>query len=89
MLLGLAMGGYEQMSEVTTKDNFFNIKNANRDVLLNAHRIPPQIMGIIPNNTYGFEDVKKDAQVFVRNDLTSLVERIYERGEQLDRRRGD
>lgn len=66
------------LSEVATKDDFFNIKNATRDDLLSAHRVPPQMMGIIPNNTGGFGDVIKAAQVFVRNELTPMQERIKE-----------
>lgn len=66
------------LSEVATKDDFFNIKNASRDDLLSAHRVPPQMMGIIPNNTGGFGDVAKAAQVFVRNELRPLQERVKE-----------
>ncbi len=66
------------LSEVATKDDFFNIKNATRDDLLSAHRVPPQMMGVLPNNTGGFGDVVKAAQVFVRNELTPLQERIKE-----------
>jgi len=60
------------LSEVATKDDFFNIKKATRDDLLSAHRVPPQMMGIIPDNAGGFGDVEKAAQVFVRNELTPL-----------------
>ncbi|MDQ9126263.1 phage portal protein [Serratia fonticola] len=66
------------LSEVATKDDFFNIKNSSRDDLLSAHRVPPQMMGIIPNNTGGFGDVEKAAQVFVRNELMPLQERMKE-----------
>ncbi|WP_037036046.1 phage portal protein [Rahnella sp. WP5] len=66
------------LSEVATKDDFFNIKNATRDDLLSAHRVPPQMMGIIPNNTGGFGDVEKAAKVFVRNELVPLQERMKE-----------
>lgn len=66
------------LSEVATKDDFFNIKDVSRDDLLSAHRVPPQMMGIIPNNTGGFGDVTKAAQVFVRNELIPLQERIKE-----------
>ena len=66
------------LSEVATKDDFFNIKNVSRDDLLSAHRVPPQIMGIISSNTGGFGDVKKAAQVFFRNELTPLRERMIE-----------
>jgi len=36
------------------------------------------MMGIIPDNAGGFGDVEKAAQVFVRNELTPLQERIKE-----------
>ncbi|TNV11603.1 phage portal protein [Buttiauxella sp. B2] len=66
------------LSEVATKDDFFNIKKASAEDLMSAHRVPPQMMGIIPNNTGGFGDVVKAAQVFVRNELTPLQERFKE-----------
>ena len=66
------------LSEVATKDDFFNIKKASRDDLLSAHRVPPQMMGIIPDNSGGFGDAVKAAQVFVRNKLTPLQERLKE-----------
>ena len=66
------------LSEVATKDDFFNIKKASRDDLLAAYRVPPQMMGIIPDNAGGFGDVVKAAQVFVRNELTPLQERMKE-----------
>jgi PBSX family phage portal protein len=66
------------LSEVATKDDFFNIKKSSRDDLLSAHRVPPQMMGIIPDNVGGFGDVEKAAQVFVRNELTPLQERMKE-----------
>lgn len=69
------------LSEVATRDDFFNIKKASRDDLLSAHRVPPQMMGIIPDNTGGFGDVVKAAQVFVRNELTPLQERMKEMNE--------
>lgn len=66
------------LSEVATRDDFFNIKKASRDDLLSAHRVPPQMMGIIPEGNGGFGDVVKAAQVFVRNELSPLQERMKE-----------
>uniref|UniRef100_UPI002FDD8B77 phage portal protein n=1 Tax=Atlantibacter hermannii TaxID=565 RepID=UPI002FDD8B77 len=66
------------LSEVATKDDFFNIKKVSESDLLSAHRVPPQLMGMMPNNTGGFGDVVKAAQVFVRNELTPLQERMRE-----------
>ena len=43
-----------------------------------AHRVPPQMMGIMPNNVGGFGDVEKAANVFVRNELIPLQKRMEE-----------
>lgn len=66
------------LSEVAAKDEFLNIKNVSRDDMLAAHRVPPQMMGIIPNNTGGFGDVEKASRVFVRNELMPLQKRFEE-----------
>jgi len=66
------------LSEVAAKDEFLNIKNVSRDDMMAAHRVPPQLMGIIPNNTGGFGDVEKASSVFVRNELLYLQKRLEE-----------
>lgn len=77
------------LSEVAAKDEFFNIKAVTRDDLLAAHRVPPQLMGIVPNNVGGFGDISKAAQVFVQNELEPLQSRMMElndwMGEQIIR----
>lgn len=60
------------VAEVAAKDEFLSIKNVSRDDQLAAHRVPPQLMGIIPNNTGGFGDANKAAQVFDATELESL-----------------
>jgi len=66
------------LSEVAAKDEFLNIKNVSRDDILAVHRVPPQLMGIIPNNTGGFGDIEKASKVFVRNELMPLQKRFHE-----------
>lgn len=66
------------VSEVAAKDEFFNIKNVTRDDLMAAHRVPPQLMGIIPSNTGGFGDAEKAAMVLAVNELAPLQERLKE-----------
>ena len=66
------------LSEVAAKDEFLNIKNVSRDDMMAAHRVPPQMMGIMPNNVGGFGDVEKASKVFVRNELLPLQKRIME-----------
>lgn len=66
------------LSEVAAKDEFLNIKNVSRDDMMAAHRVPPQMMGIMPNNVGGFGDVEKASNVFVRNELIPLQKRFEE-----------
>lgn len=60
------------LSEVATKDDFFNIRKASCTDLLSAHRVQPQMKGIIPDYSGKFGDEVKSAQVLVRNELTLL-----------------
>jgi PBSX family phage portal protein len=60
------------VSEVAAKDEFFNIKNITRDDLLAAHRVPPQLLGIVPSNTGGFGTADTAARVFGRNEIEPL-----------------
>ncbi|MCC5811306.1 MAG: phage portal protein [Ectothiorhodospiraceae bacterium] len=71
------------VSEVAAKDDFWNIKNVTRDDQLAGHRVPPQLMGIIPQNTAGFGDVEKAARVFVANELEPLQQTFREVNEIL------
>jgi len=66
------------ISEVAAKDEIFNIKNVTRDDMLAAHRVPPQLMGIIPENVGGFGAIAPAAQVFARNELEPLQARFEE-----------
>ncbi|MCM2540899.1 phage portal protein [Burkholderia glumae] len=64
------------VSEVAAKDEFFNIKNVTRDDLLAAHRVPPQLLGIVPSNTGGFGAADTAARVFARNEISPLQARF-------------
>ena len=46
--------------------------------MMAAHRVPPQMMGIMPSNVGGFGDVEKASLVFVRNELIPLQKRLQE-----------
>ena len=71
------------LSEVAAKDEFLSIKNVSRDDMMAAHRVPPQMMGIMPSNVGGFGDVEKASRVFVRNELIPLQKRLEEINEWL------
>jgi PBSX family phage portal protein len=66
------------VSEVAAKDEFFNIKNVTRDDLLAAHRVPPQLLGIVPANNGGFGSPDVAAGVFARNEIEPLQARFME-----------
>lgn len=64
------------ISEVMAKDEFFNIKNVSRDDMLAAHRVPPQLLGVVPSNTGGFGAADTAAKVFGRHEVAPLQERF-------------
>lgn len=61
------------IAEVTAKDEFLSLKNVSRDDVMASHRMPPQLMGVMPNNVGGFGDVDKAARVFATNELEPLM----------------
>lgn len=66
------------ISEVAAKDEFLGIKNVTRDDVLAAHRVPPQLLGVIPSNTGGFGDVAKAAEVFHAHEILPLQAKLQE-----------
>lgn len=66
------------VSEVAAKDEFWNIKRTTRDDQLAGHRVPPVLMGIVPENTSGLGDPEKTAKVFAINELEPLQESLKE-----------
>ncbi len=71
------------VSEVTAKDEFFNIKNVTRDDLLAAHRVPPQLLGILPSNTGGFGAADTAAKLFTQHEIQPLQARFTELNNKL------
>ena len=66
------------IGEVTAKDEFFSVKKVSRNEMLAAHRTPPQLVAIIPENNGGFGDAATAEQVFVRNEIEPLEARFAE-----------
>lgn len=73
------------ISEISTKDEFVNIKSVTRDDILAAHRIPPELLSIIPSNigAGGFGNVKDRAEVYYINEMMPLITRFMGINEQL------
>lgn len=64
------------ISEVAAKDDFAAIKNVSRDDILAAHRVPPQLLGVVPTNAGGFGDVEKATKVFHANEIVPIQRRM-------------
>lgn len=64
------------VSEVTAKDEFNSIKNQTRDDVLASLRIPPQLMGIVPQNAGGFGSIREAAQIYAANELEPIQARM-------------
>jgi capsid portal protein len=61
---------------VAAKDDFAAIKNISRDDLLAALRIPPQLLGIVPQNAGGFGSLREASEVWAMNELEPMQARL-------------
>ncbi|EKT4440592.1 TPA: integrase arm-type DNA-binding domain-containing protein [Stenotrophomonas maltophilia] len=64
------------ISEVAAKDEFTGIKRVTRDDILAALRIPPQLLGIVPQNAGGFGSIRDAATVWASMELAPLQSRL-------------
>lgn len=71
------------ISEVAAKDDFGAIKNISRDDQLAMLRIPPQLMGVVPQNAGGFGSVRDAAEVWAINELEPEQARLLQINEWL------
>ena len=71
------------VAEVAAKDEFWKIKETTRDDQLAAHRVPPQLLGVVPGNVGGFGDTGKAAAVMAYNEIGPLQARFREINEWL------
>lgn len=71
------------VGDFSTRDELEKIKNISRDDIIAAHRIPPAMASIIPNNTGGFGDITKIDAVYEKNEITPVRELLLEVNEHL------
>lgn len=83
MLLHLP-GGKEKgvqmipVGEASAKDEFLGIKNTTRDDVLAAHRVPPVLIGVVPQVTGGFGKPGEAADVFHHAEIEPLQMKMLE-----------
>lgn len=64
------------LSEAMAKDEFFHVKDVSQEDQLAAHRMPPQLMGIVPRNAGGFGDAEKAAAIFAANEIGPIQRKL-------------
>lgn len=60
--------------QIFAKDEFLSIKSVTRDDILAAHRVPPQLMGTIPEGDVSFGDVYKATRILTIKELILAME---------------
>lgn len=66
------------IAEVAAKDEFMAIKEVTRDDMLAAHRVPPQLLGIVPKNGTGFGNVIDAARTFYQLEIVPIQQRMLD-----------
>jgi PBSX family phage portal protein len=69
------------ISEVAAKDDFNAIKSTSRDDILAAHRVPPQLLGMVPQNSGGFGDIVAQSHVFYALEVQPIIEQMLQLNE--------
>ncbi len=71
------------VSEVAAKDEFTGIKSVTRDDMLAMLRVPPQLIGIVPQNSGGFGSIREAAIVWAAMEMDPLQARMLALNEWL------
>lgn len=58
--------------EAAAKDEFLGVKATTRDDILASHRVPPVLIGVVPQNSGGLGDPEKADAVYYRNETVPL-----------------
>lgn len=64
------------IADVTAKDEFSSVKNISRDDMLAAHRTPPQLVGVIPQNNGGLGSVKDARGAYYETEIVPIATRM-------------
>lgn len=64
------------IGNITAHDEFSAVKNISRDDMLAAHRTPPPLIGIIPQNSGGFGKVSEALDTFYLTEIIPIIRRM-------------
>lgn len=65
-----------QMGDISAKDEFANVKNISAQDILNAHRFPAGLCGIIPQNAAGLGDPEKARTTYRKDEVIPIQRRF-------------
>ncbi|ULR31959.1 phage portal protein [Dickeya fangzhongdai] len=65
-----------QMGDISAKDEFANVKNISAQDVLNAHRFPAGLCGIIPQNAAGLGDPEKARNTYRKDEVIPIQRRF-------------
>jgi capsid portal protein len=71
------------VAEQGAKDVFLEIKNATRDDVLAAHRVPPQLLGIVPAQGSAFGNPRDATGMFWMLEIIPLLSRFLRINEEV------
>lgn len=71
------------MFPTVSVDEFTGIKGVTRDDVLASLRIPPQLLGIVPQNAGGFGNIGDASSVWEANELVAIQRRLLRVNEWL------
>ena len=71
------------IGDISQKDEFQNIKNISATDILTAHRVPPVLMGIVPQGTTSLGDPEKVERVYNRTEVRALCQNFQDLNEHL------
>ncbi len=66
------------VGDFSTKDELEKIKNLSRDDIIAAHRMPPALACLIPQNQTGFGDIVKIDAVYQKNEIHPIQDELAE-----------
>ena len=61
------------VGDISQKDEFEKIKKITAADVIVAHRLPPELAGLMPENTAGFGDIEKTSRVYIENEVQAMV----------------
>ncbi len=73
------------VGDISTKDEFQRIKDISRNDIISAHRVPPALAAVMPENTGGFGDIEKISRVYYENEVLPLQNWFLEINDMLGR----